>query len=133
MSDRISTLLGWFRGRAPCRVTMRTLEMAAVGFMDSNSFCRVGSDCDSGRCEGYTKPQCEARLALGGTCNEHSDCLSDYCAWSYVCENPEDLKSGLGVMSWILIGLVIAAGLFLTFKFVKQRRAGYSEVLSMDV
>ena len=52
MSDRISTLLGWFRGRAPCRVTMRTLEMAAVGFMDSNSFCRVGSDCDSGRCEG---------------------------------------------------------------------------------
>ena len=103
------------------------------GFMDNNCFCRVGSDCDSGRCEGYTKPQCEARLALGGTCNEHSDCLSDYCAWSYVCENPEDLKSGLGVMSWILIGLVVAAGLFLTFKFVKQRRAGYTEVLSMDV
>jgi hypothetical protein len=34
------------------------------GLMNNNCFCRVGSDCDSGRCEGF----------------------ANYCALSYVCE-----------------------------------------------
>jgi hypothetical protein len=69
------------------------------------------------------------------TCNEHPTCLSDYSTWSYVYEYPEDSKSGLEVMSWILNGLTAAAGLFLTFKFIKLHRAGYLEVPSatMDV
>ena len=100
------------------------------GLMDDNCFCRAGSDCDSGRCEGFTHPQCEAPLALGGTCNEHSDCMSDYCAWSFVCEIPKDSKSGFGIMSWILSGLTVAVGVFLTFKFIEQRRTGYLEVPS---
>jgi hypothetical protein len=60
------------------------------GKMDNNCFCRIGSDCDSGRCEGWSfSPMCEARLANGASCNEHSDCISDYCSWSFVCEPVE--------------------------------------------
>lgn len=105
------------------------------GLMDNNCICLSGADCDSGRCEGFTNPQCEAQLSLGATCNEHSDCLSGYCGWDYICEMPGDEKNGIGPIAWVLIGLIAAAGLFLTYKFCKQRRDGYSEVPSttMDV
>ena len=109
------------------------------GLMDNNCFCRFGSDCDSGRCEGVTNPQCEAPLALGGSCNEDSDCLSDNCAWSFRCEmkkggwwgsagpgNPSSNGAPWSNFS-IIVGLVGAAGFIL---FVKQRRAGYLEVPS---
>jgi hypothetical protein len=117
------------------------------GLMDNNCFCRFGSDCDSGRCEGYTSPQCEAQLGVGGSCNEDSDCKSNYCSWSFVCEDvtaksmhslvvPEEQEGGgIGGMTWFLLALIAAVGIYLTHKFIKERRAGYDELptATMDV
>ena len=106
-----------------------------LGLMDNNCICLDGSDCDSGRCEGITNPICEAKLGLGATCNEHSDCQSNYCGWSFVCEMPVDEKSKVGPFVWVLVGVVALAGLWLTWKFYQQRHDGYEELGSttMDV
>eukprot|EP00545_Synedropsis_sp_CCMP1620_P002744 CAMPEP_0119008414 /NCGR_PEP_ID=MMETSP1176-20130426/3675_1 /TAXON_ID=265551 /ORGANISM="Synedropsis recta cf, Strain CCMP1620" /LENGTH=483 /DNA_ID=CAMNT_0006960739 /DNA_START=67 /DNA_END=1518 /DNA_ORIENTATION=- len=104
------------------------------GLMDNNCVCLIGSDCDSGRCEGISNPQCEAQLSLGGSCNEHSDCKSSYCSWNFICEDSskssatEDGGGGLGGVTWALITVLAAGGIYLTHKFIKQRRAGYDEV-----
>uniref|UniRef100_A0A7S1UZX3 Fungal lipase-type domain-containing protein n=2 Tax=Grammatophora oceanica TaxID=210454 RepID=A0A7S1UZX3_9STRA len=57
--------------------------------MSDNCICRTGEDCESGRCEGLAPPQCEAQLAVGGSCNENSDCLSDFCSWGFICEEKD--------------------------------------------
>jgi hypothetical protein len=58
------------------------------GFMDDLCSCIRDADCDSGRCEGVAPPICEAKLGLGASCNEASDCQSKYCSWSFVCAMP---------------------------------------------
>jgi hypothetical protein len=56
------------------------------GLMDDNCVCTVGSDCDSGRCEGFALPICEAKVPIGAYCDESTDCLSEYCSWGFKCE-----------------------------------------------
>lgn len=64
------------------------------GLVDNQCDCFHNADCDSGRCEGFTNAICEARLAGGSYCNEHSDCLSDRCTWRFKCTEPKySLKS----------------------------------------
>lgn len=103
------------------------------GLMDNNCICLSGKNCDSGRCEGVANPQCQARLSLGGSCNEDSDCKSDYCSWKYVCEDPTKVSGSGGVGTWILLSVLSAIGIYFVYKFVKERRSGYEEVPSIDV
>jgi hypothetical protein len=48
---------------------------------------------------------------------------------------PIDDKSQVGPIVWTLIGIVVLAGIWLTWKFCQQRRDGYEELGSttMDV
>ena len=55
------------------------------GVMDDNCNCMWDSDCESGRCDGLAPPLCHVQLGLGESCNESSDCESNYCSWSFVC------------------------------------------------
>ena len=123
------------------------------GKMDEQCSCRVSSDCRSGRCEGLKERQCEARLALGGKCNEHSDCLSGYCSWGFICESrtPKDdtgkksngaisIQSNEnteaeedGPLTLVLYTVLFGGAMFLLYKFVNQNRGGYSEVSEMEV
>jgi hypothetical protein len=61
--------------------------------------------------------------------------LSDYCGWGYTCLEAAAAKSGLGAGAWVLISILAASAVYLTYRFVKQRRAGYTEVANatMDV
>lgn len=46
--------------------------------------CYYGSNCDSGRCEGYSViGTCYSRLGSGSGCNENSDCNSNHCRFSW--------------------------------------------------
>jgi hypothetical protein len=100
------------------------------GKMDNNCICRKGSDCDSGRCEGYDlTPVCEARLADGGSCNENSDCKSDYCSWSYICEAAEKKSKVKNGLIWTAIGLACVGVVYAVYYFCcKKGKDGYTEV-----
>ncbi|CAB9520475.1 expressed unknown protein [Seminavis robusta] len=57
------------------------------GKMPNGGPCRDGSQCSSGRCEGFSYPgTCEGRLKKGRRCNEDSDCLSNDCNWYFKCD-----------------------------------------------
>lgn len=102
------------------------------GKMDNQCVCRTGHDCFSGRCEGYTYPICEARLGNGGTCNENSDCKSNFCSWSYLCEAAEREKKVLGILIWVLIGLAICGVLYGIYFCFCKKKSGYTEVPSSE-
>jgi hypothetical protein len=100
------------------------------GKMDNNCVCRTGGDCESGRCEGYSlSPTCEARLADGGSCDEHSDCISHYCSWNFVCEAPEGQNKLVSGLIWTTIVLGVAGlGYAAYYCFWKRGKDGYTEV-----
>jgi hypothetical protein len=105
-----------------------------LGLMDNNCVCRTGNDCDSGRCEGTLPyPTCQAKLADGGSCNEGSDCISEFCSWGYVCEKATTTNEFIRGLIWFLIvvaGLGILYGLYrLCFG---NGREGYTEVPADD-
>lgn len=107
------------------------------GFMDNNCVCRTGYDCDSGRCEGtFPFPMCQARLAIGGSCNENSDCLSNFCSWKFVCDKAENKIKAMGIFYWILIVLACLGALYGLYRMAKyflgSNRNGYTEVVGNE-
>ena len=55
------------------------------GLMDDDCYCDWSSQCSSGRCEGFFPFECKPKLEKGKRCNEHNDCLSNQCSWSWKC------------------------------------------------
>ena len=59
-----------------------------TGFVDG-SMCHEGKECHSGRCENESYfsfvTRCFPKLEAGESCNEDSDCLSDYCSYWFRC------------------------------------------------
>uniref|UniRef100_A0A7S2GZR6 Uncharacterized protein n=1 Tax=Helicotheca tamesis TaxID=374047 RepID=A0A7S2GZR6_9STRA len=104
--------------------------------MDNECRCARNVDCDSGRCEGYLPNLvCEARLANGASCNENSDCSSDYCSWSFKCDDapvagPATGTDGGSSMTTaiIIISIVGVFGIGLAAYFAWSKKAQYTEV-----
>lgn len=71
------------------------------GLLDDGCTCVLNTDCTSGRCEGVTERVCEARLALGGNCNENSDCISDFCSIAFRCGS-----GATRMRKWLIIASV---------------------------
>ena len=69
------------------------------GFPDGTTRgpCSYSTDCESGRCEhafSVFDPlggACYEKLEIGLGCNEHNDCKSGYCSWSFKCGESSDL------------------------------------------
>jgi hypothetical protein len=104
------------------------------GLMDNSCVCRTGLDCDSGRCEGTVPyPVCQARLANGGSCNEDSDCISNFCSRSFVCEKTEKENKFVNRLIW---SLIVVAGLGILYGLSRSScrigREGYTEVSGDD-
>jgi hypothetical protein len=104
------------------------------GLMDNDCVCRTGQDCDSGRCEGVIPyPMCQARLANGGSCDEDSDCISNFCSWNFVCEK---LEKGNVFIDWLIWSLIVIAGLGILYGLYRlccgKGRDGYTEVSGDD-
>jgi hypothetical protein len=95
------------------------------GLMDNQCRCDENDSCDSGRCEGVFDKKCKPRMSVGSTCNEHSDCITEYCSWEYVCQLVREDTQKVGTLVWVLIGLVVCSGLFMTWKYFHQPRDGY--------
>jgi hypothetical protein len=95
------------------------------GLMENQCRCKNDDTCDSGRCEGFFDSKCKPRMSVGSSCDEHSDCITGYCSWELVCEVLVDDIQQVGTLAWVLIGLVIFAGLFMTWKYFHQPRDGY--------
>lgn len=100
------------------------------GLMDDECTCVLNSDCDSGRCEGVASRTCRAALGLGAKCNEHSDCISDYCSWGFICE---DKARSISRVEWTVAkAVLIALSIFGVVTYVKKKakaREGYELVV----
>jgi hypothetical protein len=100
------------------------------GKMDNQCICRTGGDCDSGRCEGYSHPVCEARLGNGASCNENSDCKSNYCSWAYTCEAASRNNKTLNILIWIAIGVAASGLVYSVYSCCCKKRSEYTQIPS---
>jgi Lipase (class 3) len=57
-----------------------------TGLLANGCTCWWSSECESGRCEGWTEPICFAPLPSGSVCDESSDCQSSSCSWLFICD-----------------------------------------------
>lgn len=119
--------------------------------MDNECGCFFDGDCRAGRCEGVLHRICEAKLGLGASCNEASDCLSGDCSWNGVCVSSEAMNTPtvvetpvaphnheqtavlmnkfVGMIAVIVLGAAVL--LLLVYRaciWCKARRQGYEQI-----